>query len=361
MASIRILLISLVVICIVVVAVLCTSLAVWSGDRALDDTKENREESMNSAFGAGERNVIKVTTDYLNSVGDSSVAQLASFWQVSHDAVKGICWQMIAENKTTLHDYRYIHSFAGQLLQTVKAFNSIEGIGIVSTNDVCLQYFETRLTTQNPASGFHHYLAIMNNGSNFDTPGNPSSNRTVIVDVINERGDVYDYPPQGVSPLYLETCTGLGQAAVGSNGAQYERACRSSGYNLQARHFREGYRNFPKGVPIFTPLSALGTYVGAAAQCMLGDRVTGELHAMVYGGSNMEKITLFLSSLDLGQSRNSLGRVFATVRGDIVMMMMGYLAGTSHGSYVHFFLPFILLKLYVGSRKIILSVASQHT
>eukprot|EP01064_Diplonema_japonicum_P035402 TRINITY_DN765_c3_g1_i2.p2 TRINITY_DN765_c3_g1~~TRINITY_DN765_c3_g1_i2.p2 ORF type:complete len:150 (+),score=44.30 TRINITY_DN765_c3_g1_i2:65-451(+) len=79
MASIKVLNIVLVLMCIVVTAFICTFLAITSSDTALDDTKQSRDTSVNAAFAVGEESVQNRTQEYLTTVVDGSVDYMVQF------------------------------------------------------------------------------------------------------------------------------------------------------------------------------------------------------------------------------------------------------------------------------------------
>eukprot|EP01059_Diplonema_ambulator_P008933 TRINITY_DN186_c1_g1_i9.p2 TRINITY_DN186_c1_g1~~TRINITY_DN186_c1_g1_i9.p2 ORF type:complete len:115 (+),score=43.31 TRINITY_DN186_c1_g1_i9:25-345(+) len=78
MASIKLLNISLVLLCILTTAFTCTYLAITSSNTALDDTKGSRDNSVSAAF-TGEDSVRNRTDEYLNLLMGSTVEFLESF------------------------------------------------------------------------------------------------------------------------------------------------------------------------------------------------------------------------------------------------------------------------------------------
>eukprot|EP01059_Diplonema_ambulator_P008931 TRINITY_DN186_c1_g1_i5.p2 TRINITY_DN186_c1_g1~~TRINITY_DN186_c1_g1_i5.p2 ORF type:complete len:108 (+),score=40.49 TRINITY_DN186_c1_g1_i5:116-439(+) len=79
MASIKLLNISLVLLCILTTAFTCTYLAITSSNTALDDTKGSRDNSVSAAFTVGEDSVRNRTDEYLNLLMGSTVDFLESF------------------------------------------------------------------------------------------------------------------------------------------------------------------------------------------------------------------------------------------------------------------------------------------
>ena len=335
----RAVIVVLVVACIAVVAVLCTSLSVWSGDRALNDTLDSGRHSVDIAFAAGHETVVKVTEDYLKQIGESTVRQLASFWSITENSVSSVCQQLMADDMAMMESWTNLNSYRVQMYQLSRNHYEIDGLGIVSRKYQSVQVFQSRLTMARAETEYHHFHAILNNGTDHDILGGVHAiNRTVVVDVIpGGKALAYEYATDAGKNVF-PFCLGNGITAIMTDGAAFDPPCRYPEYDLVTKHLKAFLLLPQMGVGFNLQLVGLGDYVGMTTQCVYGNALTGERVGVVYGGSDMVKISHFLASIDIGQSRNSLGRIFVTVRKNWLSpgnmnIQHGYLAGTSHGSY----------------------------
>ena len=330
--SIRALNVGLVVVCIVVVATLCTSLAVWSGDTALSDTQTSRDTSVKAAFDVGQSTMIKVVEDYLNQQARSTVRQFESFYINTQQYPERMCRQMMTEPRATLTSWDYIYSWRKEMYHMVHTYDTT-GVGIVTAAFQSFQTFESVATFNAAPGAYRHFFANVNNGSANDatTPsGLKAEVRTMQVDIVPDgSGDPYAYPQ---SYETFPACEGLGVTGVQSDGASLDPPCILPDYNLKSTHL--DLLNYqPIGVGMFTPLVSLGPYAGVLSQCVYADMQSGERLGIVYAGDDLRKISTFLQSLQLGVG--SLGRIFSMVRHDMwTGQQTGYMTGTSHGTYV---------------------------
>ena len=333
--SIRALNVGLVVVCIVVVATLCTSLAVWSGDTALSNTQTSRDTSVKAAFDVGQSTMIKVVEDYLNQQVTSTVNQFVAFFQVQSDTTDSLVARMMTQ-PNVISDWDFIYGFRREFYHLVKTFSHYDGIGIVTLQHQTIQIFESELTLGKPDDAYHHFFANVNNGTFYDKPGGvPALMRAAQANIKTDgSGDVYGYPPVDDRVLPI-TCFGQGELALATNGTSMEPPCRTPTYNLIDIHLQL-LNYLPIGASMFTPLVTIGRYVGIVSQCAYANVLTGERLGALHTGADMRKITVFLQALDLGQG--SLGRVFAMVRVDWTSPggggQAGFIASTSHGRYV---------------------------
>ena len=334
--SIRLLFLGQVMLCIIIVASLCTSLAVWSGDRALSDTEDSCEESITTAFTAGQTTVLAVTDDHLNQVGDSTVKTLDTFWAVPRNAAAQMCRQLMSHDTATMESWDYLYTWRRSLYHMVSTHTEYDGVGIVTLDHQTVQVVEHHTTLARGPEEYHHYTGNINNGTAYDTPGGiPARNRTAQCDILTDgSGDCYGYPQQGLT--FPFECDGSWEQSSMSNGTQMQVPCIFPDYNLYNMHMSLlPYQ--PIEAVRWTPLISLGPWTGIIAQCVYGDALTGRKVGLAYSGTDMRKISEFLQTIDLGQSRGSLGRIFATVRHNWVSPakgdQVGYLAGTSHGTY----------------------------
>ena len=332
--TIRALNVGLVVVCILVVATLCTSLAVWSGDTALSDTQTSRDTSVKAAFDSSQIAMSKVVEDYLNQHATSTVRQLVSRYEVPQLALENVCRSMNTEPVEKVTSWEYIYSWRKPLYHMVVSNENYDGIGIVTKKHQTLQIMEARETYHNAPNEYHHILSVVNNGTDYDNvTGIPALYRSVRGDVPPDgHGDLYGYPGSWeTSP----NCVAEGVKASASKGADLDVPCVFPEYDVVSTYF--GLFDFlPIGGSMYTPLLGIGVYCGVVAQCAYEDSLTGERLGMLYVGMDLGKVSTFLQSLDLGVG--SMGRIFAMVRRDMFASPLGnqtgYLAGTSHGKYV---------------------------
>ena len=337
MISIRALNVGLVVVCIVVVATLCTSLAVWSGDNALADTERSRDLSVKAAFDVGMETADKVVEDYLNQQATSVVDRFEAFFQVFIDATDSLCHRVMSQ-PAVISDWNQIYSYRREFYHLVKTVDNYDGIGMVSTSFQTVQAYESEHTL-GKQGGYHHFMANINNGSADKPGGEVVARRTFTGDIIPDgSGDTYGWPEHATEAhKYPDQCSNNGTLAAATDGKQLDIPCRFPGYNLNEIHLQ--LLNYqPVGVTLFTPLISMLRYVGVLSQCVYANVLTGERLGLVYVAADMRKITLKLAAMDLG--KGSLGRVFAMVRKNWVSPsgdQVGYIAATSHGRYVCFF------------------------
>ena len=333
MLSIRIVFVGLVVACIVVVATLCTTLSLLSGDRALEDTREVRDSSVAAASNAGEATTVKITEDYLDQIGKGAVQQISSFWGVVQHYTDSLCQTVMApKDPAVIGSFAHIYSLRTNLYYASKNLYEIQGAGLTTVDHQTVTISEFPATFN--STDFHHYSCIINNGSGYDVPGGmPAQYRTQHGEIIpDSEGDMYGWPDR-VEGMYGTDCWSSGYRGVESKGAVLGLACVTPGSpviatNLQALPY------IPFGVSVFSPLISYGRYVAVIAQCAYGDPATQQRIGVALAGADVRKITTFLQTVDLGQDEGSFGRVFVTVRSHMLdPTNVGMLAGTSHGEY----------------------------
>ena len=333
--SIRALNVGLVVVCIVVVATLCTSLAVWSGDTALSDTQTSRDTSVKAAFDVGQSTMIKVVEDYLNQQATSTVNHVSAFFVVQMNLVDSLAARMMTQ-PNVISDWDFIYGFRREFYHLVKTFDQIDILGLITTQHQTMQIFESELSFGKPDDAYHHFMAMVNNGTFYDKPdGIPARYRAAIADVMNDgSGDVYGYPSP-VDYVAAQDCLPVGALALATNGTSMEPPCRIPFSDNVASQLH-GMAHLPIGVATYGALVEAGGYVGVSSRAVYTNVLTGERLGAVYSAADMRKITVFLQALDLGQG--SLGRVFAMVRVDWTSPggggQAGFVAATSHGRYV---------------------------
>ena len=130
MVSTRLLNVSLVVSCVVVVALLCTALAVQSGDVALKDTQLSRDKSVKTISAGGDAAVDKVVKDLLATHVSSTRRGFVAFYSVAQKITEKLCNQIMSEkDETDITFWEYLYSWRRSLFHTINAYSEIDAIG----------------------------------------------------------------------------------------------------------------------------------------------------------------------------------------------------------------------------------------
>ena len=333
--SIRTLNVALVISCVVAVGVLCTTLTLVSTERALSDTRLSRDTSVNSAFESGGKSVVDVTEQYLQQLGVGAQNQLEGFWGVSRDLVNVMCSEMNAADPAVVVTWDYIYSKRAQMYNTFMTFESIDGMTIVTEKHQALSFIEGSATLKNKPGMYHHAWVAFNNGSDYDQEaGAPAAERTLTGSVIPDgTGNIYGmYTNRSNEKNLCDPNT----TAIWTNGTQLDPPCFYHMGDIQKVTYGGVFNTKPRGEVYFSSLTSLHTYMAIVVRCDYGwDPATQRPFGAVFSGSDLRKVSQFLETMDLGQDRGSLGRVFLVVRGSTSTHHddTGYLAGSSHGGY----------------------------
>ena len=353
--SIRVLNVVLVVAVVVVVAVLCTTLSLTTAERALSDTRDSRDASVNSAFLAGEQSVKKLTEQYLQQLGESADKQIHSFNGLSHDLMRGLCDEMSNGDRDTVTSWEYLLSKQKLFYYQTVTHSDIDGIGVYTEKKQAMAVVEGSHTLARGEDEYHHYWLNYNNGTDHqESFMRPVEDRTYSGSFYPDgSGEVFGMftndsnVDRGCSPT---------EQGVLTEGRELDAPCYYSygGHRVDAVLLNYGgtFDQAPLGDVYYSSFVGLGTYTGMIVRCVYGMKATGEKLGMGVSGADLRKISVFLSKIDMGGDRGSLGRVFIAARkSDLygaVVDQRGLLVGTSHGKYetkIYFFYKHARLRL----------------
>ena len=327
--SLRAIAVGLVVVCVVVVGTVCTTVSVLSADRALSDTKAARDVSVRAAFSAGEAGVLQLSEDLLNVIGDSTLREMTKFCGIGRDTVLTVCMQMGAYPDHVVTSWDFLYRKRVEFYHLSKAFSQIDGMGVITTKYQVVQVIENSATLNKPAKDYHHFHMVYNNGTDH-AGGADVVGRTLLTDMVPDgTADVYGMDDD--SNVHRKDC--VGRSAVLSDGAVLDAPCAYPYGDVKQMHYH--YFNRTAMYRVYaSPMDSFGRHVGTLIQCDYGSATTGERFGLIASGSDLRKVSVFLSGLHLGGE----GRVFITVRRELFVgdTQFGYLAGTSHGRYVAF-------------------------
>ena len=341
--SIRVLNVVLVVAVVVVVAVLCTTLSLTTAERALSDTRDSRDASVNSAFLAGEQSVKKLTEQYLQQLGESADKQIHSFNGVAHDLVRGLCDEFSGGDYNTVTSWDYIKQKQPVFYHQTRVHKQIDGMGLYTQKHQAMSVIEASVTLGRAQDEYHHIWGSFNNGTDYQES---------YMAPVELRTYTGTYLPDGSGKIYGQytnwtnadrPCSPTEQGVL-TNGTNLDAPCyyHLAGLRLSAVAVNYGgtFDQAPLGDVYFSSFVGLGTYLAQFVRCVYGVKSTGEKLGMAISGSDLRQISSFLSKIDMGGDRGSLGRVFITARqadlygAGAAKAMRGLLVGTSHGKYV---------------------------
>eukprot|EP01061_Rhynchopus_euleeides_P036356 TRINITY_DN612_c0_g1_i3.p1 TRINITY_DN612_c0_g1~~TRINITY_DN612_c0_g1_i3.p1 ORF type:complete len:925 (+),score=262.84 TRINITY_DN612_c0_g1_i3:168-2777(+) len=326
--SLRTVNVGLVVGCVITVALVCSLLTLHTSDQALDDTRLTCNDSLDVVLRMGEETVLKITDDYLGQLGDGTVRQLGSFWGIASEMVGSYCRRLHATPDSTLQSWDYIYGFRSEFHAVATSLHEVDGMSIITTKYQVMQLIESPITMGRGPDEYHHFHGVINTGTDFDSvTGIPAVQRSLQGDLVPGSGDLYGFPDM---PLGSDPAECFGAVALFTNGSQFEPPCPYVLGDIHKVHY--GHFNRTKMGTVYNPpLMSFSTHVGMLTQCDYGNQQTDDRYGLVLVGTDLRKVTLFLSTLELGE----LGRVFLVVRSNkwsTTGEQVGFLAGTSHGS-----------------------------
>ena len=330
--SIRSVTVGLVVACIVVVGTVCTLLSIVSSDRALDDTKKSRDASVEGAFEAGSTTVLDVTDKFLNELGDGGVRHLASFWGVAQNAVDAHCRILSAADPVEQQSWEFIYSQRSLMYNQLLTYPQLDGISLNTIKWQSFTVTENIHTMKNPKDGYHHIHGVLNNGTDYDIPGIPNINRTLVGDIsLDGSGDLFGFP-DNTSNGHRTDC--VGELGMMTEGKYLESPCEYGNGDIVKDNLML-FGATPMGTVYNTPLVPVGPYVSVLTACDWGNHAGGYALGTIVAGSDLRGVSEFLENLDLGSPK---ARMFIVIKGNWAVpgYQAGVLAGTSHGSYVVF-------------------------
>eukprot|EP01060_Flectonema_neradi_P013421 TRINITY_DN20181_c0_g1_i1.p1 TRINITY_DN20181_c0_g1~~TRINITY_DN20181_c0_g1_i1.p1 ORF type:complete len:859 (+),score=157.18 TRINITY_DN20181_c0_g1_i1:73-2577(+) len=318
----------LVICCVVVTAITCTWLTVASSDRALGDTKDSRDESVNTCFKTGLDSVTNRTEEYLNTLLVGTKKTLSQHF----NNLRAMCELQLnlmatAKDDQELSSWDFMYQ-KRSVLYSLKEANfkyGLSALGIANKKDAILAVLEDPETINEPLENFHHTITLLNNGSDHAPPGVPTRNMLHWGSSIPNDGGV-----MREDDFHFHTeedpCVTWG---VGMPYTPHQ-ACfnRSGDKDIYSLVFIGML--VPPGIDNirWSPPTSLGPYVVTTAFGTYTDS-TGAVQGLVYISADIRMVSQFLSSLQIPGD----GRVFTLMSEQnwLFLPINWHLTGTSHG------------------------------
>eukprot|EP01061_Rhynchopus_euleeides_P003093 TRINITY_DN12375_c0_g4_i1.p1 TRINITY_DN12375_c0_g4~~TRINITY_DN12375_c0_g4_i1.p1 ORF type:complete len:859 (+),score=132.72 TRINITY_DN12375_c0_g4_i1:140-2716(+) len=328
--SIRALNVLLVASCVVVVGVLCTTLTLLSGNRALEDTRDSCDVSVASAFAVGESSVLAMSQQHLKQITTGAKNQVASFFSISQKYVQSLCTELNSADPAVIETWDYIYSKRAMMWNGVVEHDEFDAIAILATDYKYNAIVEAAGTLTNGPDEYHHIWVSSNNGTAYDAEaGKPAKYRT-LMGTSNEPGTGNMWGMWTNRSNEHNRCHSY-MPVVLSGGKILEAPCGYPLGDVLPSTYKNHYGIFPVDEVYFSGIETYGTYMGVVLKCDYQNKGTGQRIGLTTAGTDLRKVSRFLVSMDLGQKQGSLGRVFLVVR-TAYFSGVGLLAGASHGS-----------------------------
>eukprot|EP01059_Diplonema_ambulator_P002730 TRINITY_DN1237_c0_g4_i1.p1 TRINITY_DN1237_c0_g4~~TRINITY_DN1237_c0_g4_i1.p1 ORF type:complete len:421 (+),score=98.23 TRINITY_DN1237_c0_g4_i1:47-1309(+) len=334
MISIKVLNISLVLLCIFITAFLCTFLAITSSDKALDDTKHSRDASVSSAFETGEQGVTNRTVEYLGVVMANTVMFIEEFTNDQRKVAVSIARRIMAEPWDTVKMWEWHRKADYYITYDLVRWQGLSSIGIVLKNNMLYAIYEGSETMANPPDGYHYVNLVLNYGSD-----NPSGGlgRSFLASCDN------GFPAGVTDPL--TDVNWIGNAtypcvhrALATNGTQPDDPCiaKYSG-NPAVSPVYQMSSSLPPGSSMWTnPVTFGGAFV--AINCYAPVHHSGQHSGYVNSGADLRHISNYLSTQEIGGPVGgypSRARVFVTLRSTWAdSTQVGKMVAASHGEII---------------------------
>eukprot|EP01059_Diplonema_ambulator_P021126 TRINITY_DN3514_c2_g1_i1.p1 TRINITY_DN3514_c2_g1~~TRINITY_DN3514_c2_g1_i1.p1 ORF type:complete len:851 (+),score=255.85 TRINITY_DN3514_c2_g1_i1:31-2553(+) len=321
---------SLVLFSIVVVAFFCTYFTILSGQKALDDTKATRDQSLDTCFTVGETNVLKRTDDFVDQVLEGSVIGVKALLKPIQLLAAQHVTEMMVYDANTTESWEYIWSKRSSLwiMINTQRDQGVTGTGYITEKKQLLELYERPETSANPADGFHPIYANYNNGTDYAQYGY-TPNRTCL-------STLTPYSANPVGPVWSTTdCGDVDKNVPTSATDPIQRTCNVPAYNPHSRFWlmkpfiQPGPQNLKWAQILsagpYSVLILLGTYVTPG---------TTQTYGLFYLGMQLDKMSVYLSRIKLGSPK---ARVFTNVANNWMGSVTGdpqlhVLTGVSKGT-----------------------------
>eukprot|EP01064_Diplonema_japonicum_P026184 TRINITY_DN3759_c2_g2_i1.p1 TRINITY_DN3759_c2_g2~~TRINITY_DN3759_c2_g2_i1.p1 ORF type:complete len:857 (+),score=191.53 TRINITY_DN3759_c2_g2_i1:89-2659(+) len=364
MPSIKFLSTSLVLMCIVLTAFICTFLAIRSSDAALDDTKESRDTSVDSCFDIGEESVQNRTTEYLELMLSNVVDEVKDLLEPHVLFAGGVVKELQAVDVSKVLDWNY-HNPARYYwaMRNLRASGCTDA-GILLRSNVQIHYEEDPGTLNALPSEYHDIDGLFNFGDGHPD-GGPAEYFESSVDELTG-APIID------SPFVINrNKTSCKKESLESKGAIPDEPCHRSGgdtteYDTHLMKVYSAWIIGPNNLN-WLPMQIKGDYL---AVNMIGPIFHNwALTGWVQTGADLRSISKYLQGVEIGGpvgDHPSRSRIFITIRKHgYDSFAAGLLVGASHGSVtaleddsVHQSGKYKPIKSYESSDNIIMSIGN---
>eukprot|EP00755_Sulcionema_specki_P009586 Sspe_Gene.44105::Locus_21607_Transcript_1_1_Confidence_1.000_Length_3041::g.44105::m.44105 len=268
--SVRGLLIALSFLSILITAILCSYMAIQSGDAAIDDTQKSGERSLTTVQEAVGATISLRTGEYLDEVTSGAVRSIFAFLD-RHRFLSRSRLRMMESYGASSTQWSTVYGMRTQMWSDQVSFmeGGLTGSGIITYDGKAFFLYEDADTIENPLDGWHHVLTMKN------SEGNKNS---VFGTAIPYDGAQYDMPGgEDYGMIEKGNCSNL---AAATNGTKPNYPCRLV-WNPQSAGFYQvgmlaiqpgvehikythmvpvGGDSLNKGSPGFVGLFAVGTW-----------------------------------------------------------------------------------------------------
>ena len=308
--SIKNLNVSLSLACVLVTAILCTSLVLRSSDKALDDTKKARNEALGECFQVGEENIFERTEDYLSLLSTTTEDYFRSYLLGHVRLIETLLGLMQTYPPQVSETWQFLQQHRTIMCQLFGRFsqNGLTALGIMNRKLQVLMVQRDYLSLNN--SVYQNTQLQSDNGTDFDVPGGrPAIERLQV-------GSVDPNTCQYLNPIEVDSTTGqhtgCPETAVATNGAVPDQVCNVRGYHPFTDSYRlktfidpgvDGIRwSHIVSVSGYAALLSVGIYTHPDAPV--------KKMGMAFNGLDLREISEFLHNIKIG----GRGRIYVCVR-----------------------------------------------
>eukprot|EP00756_Hemistasia_phaeocysticola_P012958 Hpha_TRINITY_DN15240_c5_g1::TRINITY_DN15240_c5_g1_i1::g.66162::m.66162 len=339
--SVQCMIAALALCCILITGAICTILAVMSGDRALDTTKDSNTEGLrktndqcttalddtraadkiaiDESFDAATKSIGERTDEMLlglSALAGTSIAQTLDIYTMMaaryHDVAMGT--KPIEHTGT----YQFAVEMAPWMLADTKRFRNfgLTAMSMWMSDTSMVTSYEDYPTVSNPPDGYHHTLLGFADGSprGYLKAGTamPDATLNTTFDPVwnirlpDGRLEHPDCRPFEKSPLTGKECAPYAMPGcrndwpLRTDGAIDEGACYVGILPRTESLYQLAYAFFPADEARWIPILPLGSFIGIAVGMPWKHPVTGKKLGFVMSAMDMGSLTKFIQTIQVG-------------------------------------------------------------